>query len=259
MAGKVENCGQVRKWMPDAAVGSLPSDRRADFDLHLQGCARCDKEFRGMQTLLQAIDTGVSGSVAAEPSPQLIANIRQQIEHASAAPLWWRRSAWLTTACACAGVAIALLGVHALQRSYRAALNPQHQPVIASATAGNTAAPSNGSPVVEPARSAPLRNPTRATARRSSPRTFASVDSEPEVIVEPGQMQAILHFAAAMQRGQIDGAQFLADQKKTSEPLEIKPLTIAPLKIEPLDADAAPPASGSSEGSEKNFVAGSSD
>lgn len=261
MAGKIENCRQVRKWMPDAAVGSLSAACRDDLDLHLRNCTSCQEEFQKMQRLLHAIDDGVSASIATGPSPQLVANIRQviaqQAEDAHSL-FWWQRHRWLMTTGACAALALMLFVVRVLVTPNRPIPTPAPQSLIASTEPPAVrVTPPSRAPAVESTKSATPPHSLSAVARRSSTLMSDSARSKvPEVIVEPGQMQAILHFATAMQRGQIDGAGFLADQRKMSEPLEIKPLAIAPLKIEPLNADAALPGSSNGEEPQKNFVAG---
>ncbi len=257
MASKITNCAQFRECMADAALsGSL----QADFDAHLCECAACREDFHRLQTLLQAINDGLSASVAAEPSPQLIADVRQRIaEYQYHAPAWRRQRAWLTAVSACAALAILLFAARTLHKFNQSLPNDAPSPIAASSTPSRATAPLNHGPAVESATSAPPRKPAPLFARHTSPRALHRAAPEPEIIVEPGQMQAVLEFAAALQSGQIDGVKLLADQKQAAEPLEIKPLVIAPLKIAALADDAAPPASGGGESGDKNFVAGRSD
>ncbi|MGB6483195.1 MAG: hypothetical protein WBE86_06880 [Candidatus Acidiferrales bacterium] len=257
MASKITTCAQFRECMADAALsGSL----RSDFDAHVRDCVACREEFNRVQTLLQAVNDGVSASVAAEPSSQLLANVRQRIAaQQHRAPAWWRQRAWLTAGGACVALAVFLFAARTLHKFNRSLPNAAPNPIAASSTPGHSALPPNRSPAVESATSAPPRKPARVVVRHSSLRTLHRPALEPEIIVDPGQTQAILRFAAALQSGQIDGAKLLADQKRAAEPLEIKPLTIAPLKIAALADDAAPPASGNSQSGDKNFVAGRSD
>ncbi|MGC1106123.1 MAG: hypothetical protein WA876_06260 [Candidatus Acidiferrales bacterium] len=257
MAAKIKTCAQFRECMADAA---LSGSFHTDLEAHVRDCAACREEFRRVQTLLQAINDGVSASVAAEPSSQLLANVRQRIaSQQHRAPAWWSRSAWLTAAGACVALAIFLFAARTLHKFNRPLRDYAPSPIAASSTPGHSAASPNRGPTVESATSAPPRKSALVVVRHSSLRTLHCPASEPEIIVDPGQMQAILRFAAALQSGKIDGAKLLADQKQAAEPLEIKPLTIAPLKIAALTDDVAPPASGSGESGDKNFVAGRSD
>jgi predicted anti-sigma-YlaC factor YlaD len=257
MAENITNCAWARESMADAASGVLSSGRLADFEMHLRDCATCREEFRRMQTLLQAVDQGVRASVAAEPSPQLLANIRQAIaEQPCRAPIWLPRSAWLAAAGVCAVLAIGLFTIRTFRNTHETAPRFTANPVGTSPTQNRAAVTPNHISPVKLANSAPPRKPALAV-RRASARALHRAAPEPEIIVEPGQMQAVLRFAAAMQRGQIDGAQLLADQKQAAEPLKIKPLVIAPLKIAALD-DAVPPPPASGKTGAKDFVAGCS-
>lgn len=262
MAGRVTNCARFQRQMSDAAFDSLPADALAAFNAHVRDCPVCRGEFHRVQTMLQAINRTLSAGLAAEPSERLVANVRRNVlQDINAQPhrveVWRHWWTWAAAAGVCATFAILLFVVRTSRR-----LNP---PLHDSATV-RTSAPPILKPAVHPrlnasteaAGSRPRRS-TLAFARHASLRASPAKAAAPEIIVQPGQMQAILRFATAMQRGQIDGAQFLAAQKKANEPLEIKPLPITPLKIEPLDADSAAPNSGNGENSTKSFVSGRAD
>ena len=261
MVSKITNCAQFRECMTGAADATLSGSLQADFDAHLCDCAACREEFRRAQTLLQAINDGLSASVAAEPSPRLIANVRQRIaEQQCRAPAWWQERVWLTVASACAALAIFLFAAQTLHKFNARIPNDAPSPIVASSTPTHPAAPLNRGPAVESATSAQPRKPAPLFARHTSPRALDRPAPEPEIIVEPGQMQAILEFAAASRSGQIDGAKLLADEKKSAAPLVIEPIPIAPpLNVTALNDDAAPAASGPGESGDKNFVTGRSD
>lgn len=257
MTGKTKNCAQVRELMSDAAFGPLSGRRNAAFETHLLNCARCREEFRRVQTLLQAIDSGVSASVAAEHSPQLVANVRQAIaEQSNRAREWWPRSAWLTAAGVCAALAICFLAV-------RTSRNTQQPDLYRAAHPANTPLAQNGAAttpnIIPPRELANSRSPRKSAvaAHRAAVRVPDPV-AEPQVIVEPGQMQAILQLVAATRRSRIDGAELLAGQKKVADPLEIQPLTIAPLQIADLNGEPEPSASDGRAHDSKDFVSGRS-
>jgi hypothetical protein len=67
-----------------------------------------------------------------------------------------------------------------------------------------------------------------ALHQRHSARDLGS-SSQPEILVLPGQLVAILQFASAVRSGKIDGQQLLAAQEESEKPLEIVPIEIAPL------------------------------
>jgi len=255
MAGNPTNCAGIRERVFDAATGSLSATDRAAFDAHLGGCAACAKEFRRVQMLAQAIDHSMSASLAVEPSPQLIANVRWQT---SAEPhraiIWKQRSMWLTAAGVCAALALLVLTVRSAHKfnfptqSHTAALIHSPSPAKSTVQPRLNAA-------VESATAAQPRKLALAPVHRLSASGVHRKSAGLEVIVQPGQMQAILRLVAATQSGQIDGAKLLTEQKKAAEPLEIKPLVIAPLKVAALD-DGTAPASGKDESGDKDFVTG---
>lgn len=267
MAGKVTNSAPFREQMPNAASASLSGSLLTAFNAHLRDCAACRDEFCRVQTLLQAIDHTMSVSLATEPSAQLVANVRKNIQEniaaeAHRAEAWGRWSAWATAAGICAATAILLFVAHIPRKSNP----PLHSSATVQTNASSTSRPLSHptlSPSVDPSATEPSKPASTRIlhASRTARSNAAEPDiTKPEIIVQPGQMQAILRFAAAMQRGQIDGAQFLAGQKTITEPIEIKPLPVAsPLKIEPLDADSAPADSARGEALEKNPIPGHSD
>jgi hypothetical protein len=242
-------CGRIRGWMADAASGLLSDVRQSKFEKHIGECAACRSEFARIESLLERIDQSLRAELAVEPSPKLVLSVRESIAAETRSTQltigWLGRNSWLGASGVCTAV-VALLIFVVAHRANRPAGNFAPRPQISnSAPAHVPVAPSRSAS----AESIPLRAPAHvreikprlAFARRESPRIPARQSSEPEVIVQPGQMQAILRFAAAMQRGQIDGAKLLADRTKAAGPLEIKPLTIAPLKIAALGENAASP------------------
>jgi hypothetical protein len=247
------SCEQFRESMVDAASDTLSAVDRAGFDGHVRACAACCAEFRRVQALLQTIDKCLSAGVAAEPSSQFVASVRQRIaEEPHRGPSWPPRRAWMVAASACAAFAILLLTTRTVHRLSQPHIDNAPSPVASVAPSRSASTPNPGL-AVEPARAVPPRRPP-LLARHSPPRTLRRSAPEPRVIVEPGQMEAILRLVAAARRGQIDGAKFLADDKKAAEPLEIKPLTIVPLQIAPLKDDSESLTSSSSQDGTKNFV-----
>ena len=233
-------CGRVRGWMADAASGLLSDARHGEFEKHIGDCAACRVEFARIENLVERIDESLRTELALEPSPKLVLVVRESIAAEPQSPAGWlTRNSWLSAG-VCATVAALLIFVVA-HRANRAVgkLAPQAQiansvrEMIPGLPARVTAAPS---------RSAPAENvPPRATARAHSGKSRLAVareelphnphsrHSEPEVIVQPGQMQAILQFVAEMQNGKINGVAIEKGIQEAQKPLEIKPLEITPL------------------------------
>lgn len=253
MTGKTKNCAQVRELMSDAAFGPLSGGRNAAFETHLLNCAHCREEFRRVQTLLRAIDSGVSASVAPKPSAQLVANVRQAIaEQPSRVRDWRPRNVWLTAAGVCAAVAICFLAVRTSRNALQPALFYAAHPANAPSAQNGPATTPN---IIPPRELANSRSPRKSAfaAHRAAVRVPRPAP-EPEIIVDRGQMRAILQLVAATQRGRIDAAELLAGQKKMADPLEIQPLTIAPLQIADLKDESESSASDGRANDSKDII-----
>jgi anti-sigma factor RsiW len=226
--------------MPDAASDALSGILRSDFEGHLHECAACREEFRRVQTLMHAIDERISAGVAAEPSPQFIANLRQQIEaQPSHTSIWWTRNAWLTVAAACGVFAILFFAARLAHRPGQLLRGNVSRP-IASPPARIAPLPSRAA--VEGVTSASSPSRALAAAHHASSRALGH-SPEPEVIVEPGQMQAIFQLVAATQRHEVNGSNLLNTEKKAADSFQIKPIVIAPLKISVLEDEQESPSS----------------
>lgn len=261
MAGTTTNCARFREQMLDAASAALSGGVRAAFDAHLHHCAACREEFGRVQTLVQKIDQTLSVSLAVEPSARLVANVRKNIlqdipqsinaqPHGAAA--WRPWSAWVTAAGVCAALAILLL----VARTSRKFDWPIHEAAIVQ-----TNAPPTVKAAVHPRLNAGTevavsqpRKPVLDVARHASLRASHGIAGEPEVIVQPGQMQAVFQLIAETQRGQISGANLLNNEKKAAEPFEITPIAIAPLKVSAMEDEPEPSTSNGGLDSSKSSL-----
>jgi len=243
------NCERYRDWMTSAAADELPENRRIELEDHVRECAACRQEFQRVRTLLEAIDLAVTAQAAAEPAPRFMEQVRQRIrEEASVAP-WWN-ARWVP-AVACAAVLIVAASIWTLwprtgaRHDVTASSAPPSpvqavRPAAVATAADPKITPERRGPMVALARPARKLNARRIERQRAAPEV-------PEVIVQPGQMEAVMRFAQELNSGQIDGAKLLADLKAADQPLKIKPLKTPEL--------ADDKASGTSEvGTERNFV-----
>ncbi|MGH9734809.1 MAG: anti-sigma factor family protein [Candidatus Acidiferrales bacterium] len=73
------------------------------------------------------------------------------------------------------------------------------------------------------------RNPDARTPGSSSAVGRHNSPTEPEVLVPPGQLEAVMQLAADIRSGRIDRKQFIAEQRETDKPLKIDPIEIPPL------------------------------
>jgi len=240
------SCERYRDWMTSAAADELPESRAAELQVHVHECAACRQELQRVRTLMEAIDLRVTAQTAAEPSPRLMERVGQRIRDESPVARWWN-ARWVP-AVACAAVLIVAVSLWTLwprtgARHALTASSASHSPVQAVRPA---AVVTTGKPKGRHGSMVALARPARKPNARRIERQRAAPEV-PEVIVQPGQMEAVMRFAQALNNGQIDGAKLLADLKAADQPLKIKPLETPEL--------ADDKTSGTSEGgSEKNFV-----
>ncbi len=241
-------CEQYKKNLTDAALRALDPRRDAELRAHLAACEACRAALENEQLLLEAIDRGVAAAVAAKPSPEFAARVRQQIA-ALAAPShgWLTGTPWLRWAPAAGALAVALLVVVWLNRQTTTPLRgPQR---IESAAVKRSAPAVTGKGASEgPARVDTLVSPpgsrmaSARTGRQGSTvpagiRPAAARAKQPEVLVPPGQDVAVLLLYDAIWKGRADGASLVAEHVSFSpNELKIAPIEIAPLEVEPKSA-----------------------
>jgi hypothetical protein len=218
-------CDKYSDWLADAALGELTQSREPELLAHAAECDACREAYkreRELSAFADQIDRGVESLVSGEPSPHFNSRLRARIAEEAATPRFnWR--AW--TPIAAGAVTLAILLVALVIRTPRAnSPNIAHQNAPLAPT--STANPSAHAPVISA-----QNHPPSAPAPHLRPRTPKPVISqrEPEVLVEPGQMAAVMQFADAVRTGHVDGAKLVAAEQQLSAPLEIKPLEIVPL------------------------------
>ncbi|HEV2222162.1 MAG TPA: hypothetical protein VGR84_04085 [Candidatus Acidoferrales bacterium] len=250
------SCERYRSWMTDAAVDELPENRRTELESHARECAACRQELQRVRRLLAAIDLGVTAQTAVEPSPRFIEQVRQQLREEAPVASWWK-ARWVS-ALACAAVLIVAASVWTLwpRTGTRHELTAGSIPPAPTQAVTATAVVTTAKPKITPERRGSmvaLARPARKLNVRRIVRQGAApeIPEVPEVIVQPGQMEAVMRFAQMLNSGQIDGAKLLADLKAPDKPLEVQPLEIKPLETPELAGDKS---GGAPESGSKNFV-----
>ena len=142
----------------------------SELAVHLSGCADCRDEVARQRELQNRIDGSIAAMVAVQPSPVLLARVRQQID-AEESP---RRAAWMQwtiggiATAALAGFAIWFAGRALLRQSIsgpqpaQAAVGTPNLPTSAQ----NQPAPSPGNPATS---TAPPPSPAGAGPRCAPP------------------------------------------------------------------------------------------
>ncbi len=219
-------CEKYADWITDAATGGLAPSREPELLAHAAGCDACREAYDHARELAAFVNRGVESLVSGEPSAHFNTRLRARIaaERIPARPNW---PAWAPIA---AGVfalaALLLILVLRTQRTIAPSIANNSQPASVSLQPPNPPGTA--------------QNPPVQAARRRIPANHLKSAPQPEIIVPPGQLVAIMQFAAAVRSGHIDGDELLAAEEQTNAPLEIKPLEIVPLV--PPQPDVAPDA-----------------
>ena len=248
-------CERYHEALTDVAAGA-PAP--AGVEAHLAACEGCRADLAALRQALAVADAEMAGLVAAQPSPELGARIRQAVAEAEPSPAW--RLGWVWPATAAAATLLVALAVwvgRAPSPGPHLAVDGRAQrSTVATRTAESTPAPviprdlrlpgPEGSAIPsDPSSPGSNRAPRddRAPAvgdRRSLPRARAATvgvprDDSPEVLVPPGEAEALLRFVALVHRERLAPAVLVAAGQPSLDLAELTPIDIKPLEIVPLD------------------------
>jgi hypothetical protein len=210
-------CERYRNALTDAAAGA---PALAELDAHLAGCGACRHELAALRRALALADSDLGQLLAAEPSPELAARIRQAAAEPLASTAW--RPGFVLQALA----AVALLAAALVVIRGRA---PAPRPVAAVAT--RAPAPTASPSVVASAPAPRVVPPETSHMRRAAP-------AEPEVLVPLGELEVLVHFAAQLRRRAVTPESLLVADLNAPLP-EPKGVLIRALEIVPLDPEEA--------------------
>ncbi len=229
------DCRRFAETLTQAAI-EPGRPRDAALDAHLAACAACRQEFHARQRLAQAMDAGLLASVSETPSPGFAAKVRARLAEQSSPRASWF-SGWVPVAAGALAVVVLMVSWLALREA--PAPPAASDPVVISRPAPRH--PGHAAPG-QLASAAPSKPHRARQARTVSARSLRR--REPEVIVPPGQREAVLRFYAAVLRRRTDASWALEEMK----PLVVAELTIPPL--EPVAGDAGSPQSGNASGTQ---------
>jgi hypothetical protein len=231
-------CERYRDALSDVAAGEPATPA---VEGHLASCEACRAELHALRRTLAVADAEMAGLASAEPSPGLAARIRQAAAEAKASgsaldrrpsPAW--RLGWLWPVMAAAA---ALLVALAVVQGRGTRETPDARVAVDAEPPGEEAPPAD-----EPASTEafPGKRPTPQIVPRADPRfrrvgTRDDGPSEPEVLVPPGEGEALLRFVALVHRDGVSPAQLASAGQDSVELAEPSPIEIAPLTIVPLD------------------------
>jgi hypothetical protein len=231
-------CERHREALADVAAGG---PALAFVGAHLASCEGCRAELATLRQALSVADAEMAGLVAAVPSAGLAARIRQAVAEAEPSPA--RRFGWLWPAAAAAATLLVALAVWVgrapLPETHVVVKAPGPSPVtprdirpLGPERSAIPAGESSSVPGVAPARGDEPRARAHAHGRQATPQ-------EPEVLVPPGEGEALLRFAAHLQGRTVAPDSLLVADLSAPLP-EAKAIEIRSLEIIPLDPAETP-------------------
>ena len=233
-------CERYREALADVAAG-VPA--AAGLEAHLASCDACRAELAGLRHALAVADTELARMLSAEPTPELAACIRHAVAESDPSPGW--RFGWVWPATATVATLLVALAVF-LARGTPSAPESRmavdaRRPQSAGSTRAVEAAGADGlNDVVTPrspgqAGRRGVRSPGGSLGTRQAgvPREGRAL--EPEVLVPPGETEALLRFVALVHRQRLAPTSLAAAGQPSVDLAELAPIDIKPLEIVPLD------------------------
>jgi len=239
-------CERYRKALTEVGAGA-PAP--AEFQAHLGGCGVCPAELEAVQRALALADESLRELLAADAGPALRARIRKAVGEEAARVRGRGRFFWTWGAAPAIGTALMVLAALVVWRQARIPKPPSGPSVVESQgrrTGASTSRPSEATPPLP----APPASASAAAETARGPQQVAGLDArasarqrraiiptaatEPEVLIPPGEVEALLRFTLELQHRQIEPDSLLLADLAAPLP-DPKPIEIAPLEIVPLD------------------------
>jgi hypothetical protein len=222
-------CERYQGALTDLAAGAPAAP---GLEAHLVGCAACRQELDALRRALALVETDLRQLLETEPSPALAARIRRAAAEPLVSPAW-RPGRVLQVVAAAALLAVALVVTRGREPGPEPARAVDTHPPPANET------PSPG-PAARPAATALPSAVASASASsvavphpRASTRPLAP--PETEVLVPPGEAEALLRLVALLDRDRVAPPVMGAAGQASPDLAELRPIDIAPLEIVPLD------------------------
>jgi hypothetical protein len=199
----------------------------AGVQAHLDSCGPCRAELRRLRQALAAADAELADLLSAEPSPGLEARILGAA--AGPAPAW--RLGWLWPATAAAATLLVALAVWVGRPP-----SPEPPVAVDAGPEGSAGVAVPSSPDTSPA---PRDDVFVAVVQRRRPLPTPAVPAEAEVLVRPGEAEALMRFAALVGHRAVEPDSLLVADLSAPLP-EPKVIEIRSLDIVPLDPAETP-------------------
>jgi hypothetical protein len=237
------DCKRYSDWIDDAAAGATNPGLDAELQRHLAACENCRQALERQRKLLAAIDQTVMHTLAAEPSPQMLARIRQRIAaerirsgagHLGSLPLRLGIAAASVLL-----IAAAIVGWNGRRRFFlRPALSPNRASAMKKSAPAAPALFVASAERQDPRRLAANRRFSRRRYKLAGPNRERQGPKQPYVLVEKDEAALVAEYYKELRTNVIQGAPSAnmqsglnqeADQSLAIAPLHIKPITIAAL------------------------------
>jgi hypothetical protein len=215
----------------------------AGLEAHLGSCEACREELHVLRQALAVTDAEMAGLATAEPTPELAVRIRQAVAESDPSPGW--RFGWLWPATATAATLLVALAVFLARGTLSAPESRMavdaRRPQSAGSTRAVEAAGADGlNDVVTPrspgqAGRRGVRSPGGSLGTRQAGVPRDDRAREPEVLVPPGETEALLRFVALVHRQRLAPTSLAAAGQPSVDLAELAPIDIKPLEIVPLD------------------------
>lgn len=227
---------RCERYEQDLTVGAAGGTITPGLETHLEGCAACRDQLAEKRALLGHIDQVLTSHLGVEPSPALRRRVMARVVQARAERRRW--APWAAAAALAAGLGMALVAGGLTRRSP----DTSSEPVAATGPnvpAGGTTKPE--SPVPVPSVPTGVAVTPHVVRRGPPPVARSAAAPEPEVLVPPGQGEALRRFAESLREDAGTARPLLGATATVEGPVAPPPLIHIPvLASEPL-ADPADP------------------
>ena len=240
-------CERYRGALTDVGAGA-PAP--AELETHLAACQACRAELQAVQRALALADASLRDLLAAEAGPAFRARIRKAVGEEAERVRGRRHFFWTWGAVPAIGTALMVLAALVAWRQARIPKPPSGPSVVQSQGQPSGANMSRPAEATSPALPRPEAGASSSAETSQGPRHVAgshlrsrarqapaltqAASAEPEVLVPPGEAEALLRFALDLQHRQLAPDSLLLADLAAPLP-DPKPIEIAPLEIVPLD------------------------
>jgi hypothetical protein len=223
-------CERYEDALTETAAGAPPA---AELESHLAGCARCREQLEELRRTLALVDSDMRQLVAAEPSPELAVRIRRAA--AEAEPQTTSRPVWLWPALAASALLIALVFVVTGR-------GPARPSAVAVASPSPAIVHQPPTPPEEAPPSTALAPPGLSVPRHAAATSQHAAPPEPEVLVPPGEAEALLRLVALVNRDGVAPPVLGATGQASPDLAELRVIDIGSIDIQPLEIVPLDPA-----------------